>query len=240
MTIFSTQTQVFPGVCSRIIASSFRTCLLHCLLSTFCWRRTSHGRGNYPRKQHLRQRKISWCHQSVSRTTTRLNSSLLPVMPSNYGLGAVLSHKTFYGSKQPIAYTSRTFNSAERHYLQLEKEGLSCIFGIKRFHDYIFGHHFKLVTDHKPLLGLLREDHAMPSHASSRIKRWALFLSNYEYSLVFRNTTAHANADELSWLPLPEEPASTVPVPELVLLACWFTRDSSRYWEVDTVWQKVI
>ena len=36
---------------------------------------------------------------------------------------------------------------------------------------------------------------------------------------MFRNTTAHANADALSWLPLLEEPARTVTEPELVLLA---------------------
>ena len=122
------------------------------------------------------------------------------------------------GSERPVAYASRTLNAAERNYSQLEKEGLSCIFGIKRFHDYLFGRNFELVTDHKPLLGLLKEDRATPPHASSRIKRWSLFLSSYEYSLVFRNTTAHANADALSRLPLPEEPASTAMEPELVLL----------------------
>ena len=79
--------------------------------------------------------------------------------------------------------------------------------------------HFELVTDHKPLLGLLRGDRATPPHASSRIKRWSLFLSSYEYSLKLRNTIAHANADALSRLPLPEEPATTKEEPELVLLA---------------------
>ena len=102
---------------------------------------------------------------------------------------------------------------------QLEKEGLSCIFAIKKFNDYVFGRHFELVTDHKPLLGLIKEDRATPTQASSRIKLWSLFLSNYEYSLVIRNTTAHANADALSRLPLPEEPAKTTSEPELVLLA---------------------
>ena len=157
-----------------------------------------------------------------SNCLTHFDSSLDLVLAcdaSNYGLGAVIPHKMPDSSDRPIAYASRTLNRSEQNYSQLEKEGLVCVFGVKKFHDYVFGRHFQLVTDHKPLLGLIKEDRAIPTQASARIKRWALLLSNYEYSLVFRSTTAHANADALSRLPLPEEPAKTVLEPELVLLA---------------------
>ena len=157
-----------------------------------------------------------------SNCLTHFDSSLdlsLACDASSYGLGVVLSLKMMDGTERPIAYASRTLNPAERNYSQLEKEGLSCIFGIKRFHNYLFGRHFELVTDHKPLLGLLKEDRATPPQASSRIKHWSLFLSSYEYTLRFRNTSAHANADALSRLPLPEEPATVSREPELVLLA---------------------
>ena len=40
-----------------------------------------------------------------------------------------------------------------------------------------------------------------------------------EYTLILRNTTAHANADALSRLPLPVEPAVVKKPPEFVLLA---------------------
>ena len=49
------------------------------------------------------------------------------------------------------------FDAGEWNYSQLEKEGFACIFGIKKFHDYVFGPSFVLVTDHKPLLDLLKE-----------------------------------------------------------------------------------
>ena len=80
-----------------------------------------------------------------SNCLTHFDSSLdlsLACDASNYGVGAVLSHRMPDGAERPIAYASRTLNQAERNYSQLEKEGLACIFGIKKFHDYLFGSAF--------------------------------------------------------------------------------------------------
>ena len=134
---------------------------------------------------------------------------------SPYGIGAVLSHKMSDGSDRPIGFTSRTLSSAEKGYSQIEKEGLSCVFGVKKFHNYLYGHSFTLITDHKPLLGLLKEHQAIPAHASAQIQRWALTLASYEYNLQFRNSAAHSNADALSRLPLTTTPVS-VPDPCVV------------------------
>ena len=92
------------------------------------------------------------------------------------------------------------------------------MFGVKKFHSYLYGRHFTLITDHKPLLTLFNESRAVPPQASGRIQRWALTLAAYEYTLLWRSTKQHENADAMSRLPLPEKPLKTPLPAELVLL----------------------
>ena len=65
----------------------------------------------------------------------------------------------------------------ERNYSNLEREALALVFGVKKFHQYIYGRHFSLVTDHKPLESLFNEKKATPPMAAARIQRWALTLA---------------------------------------------------------------
>ena len=107
---------------------------------------------------------------------------------SAYGIRAIISHIYSDGSEHPIAFASRTLTKSEGNYAQLEKEALSLIFGIKKFHQYLYGRPFTLLTNHKPLLTILGPKTGLPSLAAARMQRWALLLSAYSYNIKFRST----------------------------------------------------
>ena len=122
---------------------------------------------------------------------------------SSYGVDAVLSHNYPDGSERPIAYVSRTLLPSERNYAQIEKEALALVFGIQKFHQFIYGRKFILLTDHQPLLAILGPKKGISSIAAAHMQRWALLLSAYQYVIAYGSTTRdHTNADCLSRLPL--------------------------------------
>ena len=112
----------------------------------------------------------------------------------------MLSHVGNDGSECPISFASRTLTKAEVKYSQLERESLSIVFGISKFHDYLWGHHFVIETNHQPLVKIFGEHSGIPTIASSRLQRWALKLAAHSYTVVFKKGINHSNADLLSRL----------------------------------------
>ena len=115
-----------------------------------------------------------------------------------YDIGAVISHVMPHGSEEPIAFASKTLSKAERSNVQVEKEGLSIVYGIRKFNQYLIGRHFTILTDHKPLLTIFRPDKSLPVMSLQCLQRRALLLMCHDYDIRYRSSAEHSNADALS------------------------------------------
>ncbi|XP_064464481.1 uncharacterized protein K02A2.6-like [Ornithodoros turicata] len=109
----------------------------------------------------------------------------LAVDASSKGLGAVIYHR-INGKDRPVAHASKTLTSAETKYAQVEREALTIIFGVRKFHQYLWGRRFVLYTDHKPLTTIFGPRKGIPVSTASRLQRWALILMSYTYDIEFK------------------------------------------------------
>ena len=126
-----------------------------------------------------------------SNAETRLIVDASPV-----GLGAILEQK-HKGHFRPVAYASRTLNAVERRYSQIEREALAVTWGIERFHVYLYGINFTVLTDHKPLISIFKPNHEPPA----KITKWLLRLQSYTFKLEFQPGVLNAS-DALSRSPV--------------------------------------
>ena len=93
------------------------------------------------------------------------------------GLGACLVHVMPTSDERPVAYVSRALSSAEQNYAQIEREALAIVFAVRRFHQYLYGRTFTLVTDHRSLCKILGEKEGIPPLAAARIRHASIMLA---------------------------------------------------------------
>lgn len=120
---------------------------------------------------------------------TRLITGASPV-----GLGAVPT-QVQEGQERVIAYASRALTEVERRYSQTEREALGLVWGCERFHMYLYGMEFTLLTDHKPLETI----YSTSSRNSARIERLVLRHQPYKFRVQYEPGKQNI-ADSLSRL----------------------------------------
>ena len=98
------------------------------------------------------------------------------------GLSAILIQKPIgEDNRRVVAYASRTLTNVERRYSQTEKEALAIVWANEKLHLYLFGNHFKLFTDCKPVQLIFSNPKSKPP---ARIERWNLRLQGYDFEVV--------------------------------------------------------
>lgn len=113
---------------------------------------------------------------------------------SPVGLGAVLLQVNEHGPRV-ISYASKSLSDAEKRYCQTEKEALALVWATERFHFYLYGRSFELITDHKPLEIIF----GPKSKPCARIERWVMRLQSYKAKVIYRPGKSNI-ADPLSRL----------------------------------------
>ena len=116
---------------------------------------------------------------------------------SAHGIGAVLGQLDDDGHEYMCACISRSLNQHERNYPSYKGELLALAWAIRSFRQYLHGTHFRAVTDHQPLLWLMRA-----RDLSGQYARWQVLLQEYDFTLEHRAGAKHTNADVLSRFPL--------------------------------------
>ena len=116
-----------------------------------------------------------------------------------YGIGAVLAQDTPNG-EVVIAYASRLLKSSERKYGVLQKEALGIVWSLKHFYPYLYGRHFLVITDHRPLKWL-----KTMTAPNNLFARWISEIQSYDFEVKHRPGRLHSNADTLSRYPLAGE-----------------------------------
>ena len=115
---------------------------------------------------------------------------------SVYGVGAVLGQLDDDGNEYLCACISRSLNKHERNYPSYKGELLALTWAVQSFRANLHGLHFRLCTDHRPLLWLMGTRDLNGQYA-----RWQMMLQEFDFEVVHRAGLKHQNADVLSRFP---------------------------------------
>ena len=120
---------------------------------------------------------------------------------SSYGISAVLSQQDkSTGEERPIYFLSRKLSDMEKKYSVSEKEFLAVLWGIERLHQFLYGRHFMVRTDHQCLKQLLTKG-IEGGAAPCRVIRWATKLLQYSFQVQYIPGKQNPVADALSRVP---------------------------------------
>ena len=121
----------------------------------------------------------------------------LEVDASQKGLGACLLQ-----GGRPIAFASKSLSPAQANYSNIERETLALVFGVTRFHTYLFGKMFTVETDHKPLEMIWKKP---LGSAPPRLQRILIKIQGYDCQVRYKPGKNMVISDTLSRLPNPSK-----------------------------------
>lgn len=92
-----------------------------------------------------------------------------------------------------MSFYSQNTNKAEANYHSFELEMLAVVRSVERFHIYLYGLNFTVVTDYHALVFAVNKANINP-----RISRWVIKLQNYQFKIIHRDNRRMMHVDALS------------------------------------------
>ena len=124
---------------------------------------------------------------------------------SKKGLGACLIQ-----NGKVVCYASRSLTKTKQNYQNLEREALGTIWGMEKFHYFLYGKEFTLETDQKPLVSIYKK-HMVD--ISPRVQRLIVRSFPYQpFTAVYKKGRDIPVADALSRV-TPMDPEDNIKLP---------------------------
>jgi hypothetical protein len=123
--------------------------------------------------------------------------TILEVDSSKEGLGAALIQidPEEPNKERIVAFASKALSEVETQYANIERELLAVVFGVEKFHTYIYGKSIKVESDHKPLETMMLKN---LSQTPPRLQRMLLRLQPYDIKITYKPGKDLQLADFLS------------------------------------------
>lgn len=135
-----------------------------------------------------------------------LQTSLLTDASRLHGLGFLLLQTNADGSHRLVTCGSRSLTPAEGRYATIELELLAITYAMEKCNFFLLGlKSFKVVTDHRPLIGIFHK--SLCDIRNVRLQRLREKVVCYNFRLEWCPGKQHAMADALSRCPVFEPPA---------------------------------
>ena len=96
-----------------------------------------------------------------------------------------------------IAYASHTLSKSEKNYDAHKLQFLALKWSVTEiFHEYLYGGHFEVYPDNKPLTYILTT-----AKLDETGQRWVASLANYNFKIFYKSSNLNVDADALSQIP---------------------------------------
>ena len=96
----------------------------------------------------------------------------------------------------PIRFASKSITGAEHRYSNIEREALSILHGLKKFHQYCFAREVYIITNCKPLVAIFKKDVATLLQCIQCI---LLKIHQNKVQILYKPGPKIFTADWLSW-----------------------------------------